>query len=331
VKLWIKALISLVLLAVLIWQVDLQQLFAAVLATQLELSLAAFLFFLAQQVVVAWAWQIPLAANGGAAPFMKTLEVHFVGSFFGTFLPSSVSMDIFRAYRLGRYTQRGVDSASAMFATRVIGFLVNFLLALIVAIPVSRTLHNMSIFWLVLSTTIAFVFALWLMLNARAIGVMKQLLVRFKLARVADKLGMFRESILALGRTRRVLINLIVISFLYQIGGIFIVYVLGRALSVEMELWRYFIYIPLIAAISVLPISLAGIGIREGAFVFFLSQAGVPQAQALSLSLMLYAQTLAMALLGGVWYFFAREQRSSVNMPFLNAASPSKENLAEKL
>jgi uncharacterized membrane protein YbhN (UPF0104 family) len=51
-----------------------------------------------------------------------------------------------------------------------------------------------------------------------------------------------------------------------------------------------------------IPVSLNGLGIREGAFVFFLAQVGVPEAQALSLALLWLAVLIASSLIGGlVW------------------------------
>lgn len=307
-KLGLKALFSLGVMALLLWQIELAPLLAAFAATKLELSLLAFALFLFQQVVVAYAWHILLVDQNRNLPFRKTVEVHFIGSFFGTFLPSSVGMDVIRAYRLGRYLERGVDSASAMFVTRVVGFLVNFLLALLVALPVSRAMNNPQLFGFVLLLTAMFIACVWMVLNEKLLGLMKAVLARFKLASIADKITDFRAGIMSKALNRRAMFNLVALSFFYQTLGIVIIYVLGRALGIELAIWHYFIYIPLITTITVLPISLAGIGIREGAFVFFFAQAGVAQAQALSLSLLLFAQTVALALLGGVWYLLAREQ-----------------------
>ncbi|NUM73076.1 flippase-like domain-containing protein [candidate division KSB1 bacterium] len=114
-KLWMKAAFSLALMALLLWKVDLQQILAAFAATNLNLWLAAFVLFLIQQVLVTYCWQILLAAHHSAPPFIKTLEVHCVGSFFGTFLPTSVAMDVIRAYRLGRYLKHRVDAAGSLF------------------------------------------------------------------------------------------------------------------------------------------------------------------------------------------------------------------------
>lgn len=307
-KLWMKAAFSLALMALLFWKVDLQQILAAFAATNLNLWLAAFVLFLMQQVLVTYCWQILLVAHHSAPPFIKTLEVHCVGSFFGTFLPTSVAMDVIRAYRLGRYLKHRVDAAGSLFVTRVIGFLVIFMLALIVAIPVSRALQEARLFWLVLAGLVAFIAAVSVVLQKNAAGLLQAALQRMGLNSLADKIAGFRASILVYGQSRRALLLLLALTWLYQILGIFIIYLVGRSLGIELAIWHYFIYIPLITTIALLPVSLAGLGIREGAFVFFFAQAGVAQAQALSLSLMIFAQSVALALLGGLWYLLAKEQ-----------------------
>lgn len=313
-KLWLKALISVALIAVLCWQIDLAELQSAFAPADLRLWLLAFVLFIGQQVLVAYCWQMLLEAENQRVPFRKTLEVHFVGSFFGTFLPSSVGMDILRVYQLGRYLRRGVDAASTMFVARVVGFLINFVLALAVALPVSRALGDARLFWAVLAGTLAFAAALVIMLHAFSLRVLRHVLQRFKLDGLAEKLTEFRGGILALFKKRGAAGALIVLSFLYQALGILIIYLIGVALQIELALWHYFIYIPLITTITVLPISLAGIGLRENAFVFFFALAGVAASQSLSLSLMVFAQTLGLALLGGIWYFFARDNRQALEV-----------------
>jgi glycosyltransferase 2 family protein len=59
----------------------------------------------------------------------------------------------------------------------------------------------------------------------------------------------------------------------------------------------------LIAFVLLIPLSVNGIGLKEVAFVFFLSLVGVPQAAALSLSLVFHAIIVVSSLPGGfVWF-----------------------------
>jgi len=54
----------------------------------------------------------------------------------------------------------------------------------------------------------------------------------------------------------------------------------------------------------VLPISLSGLGVREGGYVYLFAQAGVSAPLALAMSLLFYALNVATGLIGGVLYAF---------------------------
>lgn len=315
-KFWLKAVISVALLALLIWKSNLGDLLNVMANADLRLYVAAFALFLFQQVVVTYCWQLLLVAQSNAVPFLKTLQVHFVGSFFGTFLPSSISMDVVRAYHLSRHLRRGVDAASSMFVTRVAGFGINFLLALIVAVPVCRASNDFQILWTVAILTCAFFAAIWVILHRWSLQLLSSLLRRFNLAKIADKLLHVRESILEVAVSKSAMLKMLALSVFFQILGVVIIYVVGRGLSIDLGFWHYCIYVPLITAIAVLPVSVLGIGIREGAFVFFFTQAGVPKAAALSLSLLLFSQSLLMAAMGGIWYLL---DKGKVHVVGLNA------------
>ncbi|MDZ7291261.1 MAG: flippase-like domain-containing protein [candidate division KSB1 bacterium] len=322
-KFWLKAVISAVLLALLIWKVNLGELIGVMASADLGIYVTAFALFLFQQVVVAYCWQLLLAVQKNAVPFIKTLHVHFAGSFFGTFLPSSISMDIVRAYYLSRHLRRGLDAASSMFVTRVVGFGVNFLMALLVAIPVTRANNDPHLLWTVAALTLAFFAAIWVTLNRRLLQLMSGLLRRCKLGKIADKLVDFREAILQVAEAKDAILRLLALSVFFQILGIVIIFIVGRAVAIDLDFWHYCIYVPLITAIAVLPISVLGIGIREGAFVFFLTQAGVLKAQALSLSLLLFSQSLLMAVIGGIWYLFDKSEIRAASITKREVLSPT--------
>ena len=70
----------------------------------------------------------------------------------------------------------------------------------------------------------------------------------------------------------------------------------------RLRWWREVVYVlafmPAVAIAQVLPISLGGLGVREGAFVMFLGPLGVAAGQAVALGLLVYGLNLAASLLG---------------------------------
>jgi uncharacterized membrane protein YbhN (UPF0104 family) len=78
---------------------------------------------------------------------------------------------------------------------------------------------------------------------------------------------------------------------------------LGYALRMDLPLAYYLIFVPITSVVLIAPISFAGLGVREGAYVYLFTQAGTAQAVALSLSLLVYViGTVAPGVVGGVAY-----------------------------
>src|SRR4030065_840853 len=98
------------------------------------------------------------------------------------------------------------------------------------------------------------------------------------------------------------MITIFICSLLVQ-GGVIISYsVLGRGLGIDVPIGYYFLFIPLTTVVAMLPISLSGLGLRGGAFVFLFTRVGVSQEQALTLSLLWFVICALISMAGGIEY-----------------------------
>jgi hypothetical protein len=77
---------------------------------------------------------------------------------------------------------------------------------------------------------------------------------------------------------------------------------LGGALGLELPATAYCVAVPLASLLSALPISLNGVGVREGALVWVLTPYGVSGAQGIALGLLWFSVTVATGLIGGLVY-----------------------------
>ena len=77
---------------------------------------------------------------------------------------------------------------------------------------------------------------------------------------------------------------------------------IARSLGVDIPLGYFFLFVPIITSLLMLPVSMSGLGVREGAYVYLFAQAGVPSSQALTMSLLVYASNVATGLVGGALY-----------------------------
>ena len=128
VKFFLKSIVSIALMVLLVYKIKIPEITEAFNSISIGLFLFAWVLFLIQQGCVAYCWQILLNAQNSKLSFVRVLNVHFIGTFFGVFMPSSVGMDFVRAYLLSRHMERGIDSMTSLFVSRVVGYLLFFVL-----------------------------------------------------------------------------------------------------------------------------------------------------------------------------------------------------------
>ena len=85
-----------------------------------------------------------------------------------------------------------------------------------------------------------------------------------------------------------------------------------RGVGVALEWITWFSVVPLIALAIVLPISINGVGIREGGMVFLLGQWGVAEEKAVAVGLLWFFATIVTGLFGGVLFLIDRQSTKSV-------------------
>jgi uncharacterized membrane protein YbhN (UPF0104 family) len=89
-----------------------------------------------------------------------------------------------------------------------------------------------------------------------------------------------------------------------QMLRVLVFYVVAIGFGVHVSVVYYFIFVPLIMLLIMLPVSINGIGVREGSFVAFFALVGVPSAQAFIISFVVSVLTTLMTAVGGVVYMF---------------------------
>ncbi len=114
-------------------------------------------------------------------------------------------------------------------------------------------------------------------------------------------------------KDKMVLINGFLLSLLVQALGIISVYFLSIALKLDVSFGYFFLFLPVAISVAMLPISISGLGLREGAFVFLLGLIGIAPAHAISLSLLWFFTSSFANLIGGVEYIRSPLKRLKAN------------------
>ena len=293
----LKILLSLALLALLLRQVGWQQTLGTLGAARLPHLALAFVLYLAGIVVRAYRWQILLSALRTDIPLTKLTALYLIGTFFNNILPTGIGGDVVRVYELSKQSKRPIESVGTVLLDRGTGLLVLFLIALATLIFSYR----------LISPNIAAAIVFLSLGSWAGVGLILQRdrLEKWGLMRIMAKIKPLEElyeSVLACGL--RAIGAALAISFVFNALLIAVNYLIALSLGVEIPLWYFLLFVPLISFLLVLPISLSGLGVREGGYVYLFAQAGVSASLALAMSLLFYALNVATGLIGGVLYTF---------------------------
>jgi uncharacterized protein (TIRG00374 family) len=100
-------------------------------------------------------------------------------------------------------------------------------------------------------------------------------------------------------------------STVVQISRIYVHYLVGLSLGVRIPAGYYFLFVPMLATLVSLPISLNGLGVREGAGVVLFGLAGLTREQAFTVPFLTYLISVVISLLGGL-IFLSRTPRRAL-------------------
>ncbi len=299
---WLRLLLSVMTIFFLLRMVEIKRLVALLSSAKLSFLFLSWLLGTAEMFLVAYRWHVILGIKKINVDFWKIAKLYFAGNFVGTFVPSGIGGDIFRAYSLYKKGANPSQTISSVFVERIISLLSSLVIASAGVLLYYKLMHDSSVLQSVLITVAIFVFFLLAMMNK---AVMQFFFSGFQLLKL-PRLQKYMEKVYAefidYHAHKPRLLYILILSFLFQFVRVLVTYAGSLALHQNIDLVYFFIFVPLIILVALLPISVGGIGVREGAFVYFFSQVGMSTAEAFTLSLLLYALNLIVILPGGIIY-----------------------------
>jgi hypothetical protein len=295
-----KSLVSIFLLIVLFWRVDR----AAFLRSLQALPVAVFagcasLYFLGY-VISTVRWRLLLQAEGIQLPVIRLGLVYFQGAFFNLFLPTLIGGDVVRGLSIYRLTRGHPASLASILVDRLTGFAALMAIALVALAATFAENRDRQVAAMVLGMGMAFGVLVWVLVNPRLTRGVTGALRVVRLSRFEAKLEGFVDAIRRYRTHRRALLQALAYSVLLQALIIVTYALVGRAMGLLVPIGCYFLYVPLITVLAMMPVSVAGLGVREGGVVYFFGRLGVEPAAALSMSLVWFSLTLVVCGLGGL-------------------------------
>jgi len=261
---------------------------------------------LASNVLGAFQWSRLLRAVDIRLPFWKVCLYYHVGLFFNNFLPANVGGDFARILDASRGGSASRASAfSTVLMDRLIGTVALGGLAVLTTLPAVGQLRLSSGLLVSLLGGVFAFFAisvgmLWAIFHPRLLATVEHVLAFVRLGRLKPALDELSERLAGFRGQRRMFMELFVVAAGVQVMRIGVHVLVARSLGLHVPIVDFFLFVPLLAVIVSLPISLNGIGVREGAGVFLFGLVGVRQDLAFTLQFTTYLVAVAVSMIGGI-------------------------------
>ena len=269
-------------------------------------------------MVAGWRWHRLLAALNIHIRLRDLLCITQIGQFFLIFLPGPTGDDLTRMLYVSRLAKGRVATAcAAVLLDRCIG-LASILILAVLCVPIQWDLLNQSgqTRWLAI-----FMLAGGTIIVLAAIGFFLLPTEKTKrwIAQGGARLPNFRpireivQVSVAIASDKRAVGEVCTAAISIQFILCCVYYLAGQAVGIDVSIFLWLSFVPIVLVANAVPITIAGFGVREYLFVLFLANlAQIDAERALAASLIVFGITLVVCLTGGVVYILYRARKDSV-------------------
>ncbi len=261
----------------------------------------ALLFQVASTFIAAYRWRLIMRLLVFKESVSYYVQSYFKGSFFNQVLPSSIGGD---AVRIIDLTQKGYDKKDAfygIFVDRVVG-LVGLLVLNLLATTFFWGAFDSDFSLLIIFIAISGISGFALLFQLEKIT----FLANYKFLNLFHRLAKRLNNLYA---DRTLLLKHIAISVVVHLFSVLTIYALAWSIDFHMPFQIFLIAVPPVFLLTIVPISLAGWGIREGAMVGIFMLVGADQTKVLAMSI-LYGLLLILSSLPGS-YFWIKSKKAT--------------------
>ncbi len=304
-KFIIKLILSITALAyIIIYLLDWKEAIKIAKDANLIILFSIVILLTLERIVGVFKWWLLLVIKKCQISFWRLFVINYVGGFWGLILPSSVSSDLIRGYYLAKHIKSISLTVATMALDRFVAVFALIVLGCLSAIIIGNTFfpytRQIAIFILIISVLLTSLAASRRMVNKILFAAPQN----WQEKKWYSHLRSLATTILEYKQHPSILIVSLVSSFILQAIRVVIFYVAALAFGVDISLLYYFIFVPFILCLMMLPISFNGIGLREGSFVAFFALLGMERHTGFVISFAVSLITTITTAVGGIIYLF---------------------------
>lgn len=312
-KILLKSIISCLLLVYLIYRADISAIWRSLKTASPFWIVVSFSLHIIGFLLTAIRWQMLLAVRGAHLSTWYLIRSVLIGIFFNNFLPSTVGGDVYRAYDTAKQVGSKTESMTVVVVERLTGIFALGLFAIFALFLGFSHFGHIPIIWLAIAGLgIAFIMFLAAM-NHKVAKTIKAIfehpeMIKFPfLRKVQAKLKQIYDALCVYKRNKRVMFVAFLLALFLQINVIVHYYVISYALDLNVPIMYFFLIIPVVTVVLMIPIFINGIGAREAAYTLLLGAFDVTRPEAIAFSWIAFGMILVQGIAGGIVYALRKD------------------------
>jgi len=287
----IRLSIGLFLMAILFLSVDFSQSIKKLSSVNLFPALLLCGLMLLRRALMASKWNLLLRAQGIWISMWHSLRLYYIGYLLGSFTPGAIGIEAYRVTALSRFHKTQVV-ISTIVLERFIGLIV---ISTFAAVGLSFSVNYLGpevkeIQWMAWIIFFGVVLALFLLLVSLYPPAVESFAQRLSSLPRISLIGRLEEFYYAYTENRTNWLTLLVFTALTVIEAILTIslpYMAAKSLNIDISFGLLICTMPLLLILFRLPVSIDGIGVKEGLYASLFAIAGFSSADGLTVSLLL--------------------------------------------
>ena len=255
--------------------IDFKQFGLTIKNARLDIIILGYLALWIAHYICIYRWRMLMRPLMPVLSTARLFGIYCIGLFFNLILPTAVGGDVVKMYYAGRPSKLYAQSFAATFLDRDAGMLAMLIIACVAILVHPVVLPGIPvslIIWSVLGAFVAGNIAIFAPYFHRGlIG----LLHRLHMVKIAAKVDMISNAFQVMGKRPLLLLGALLISFVNQLLVIAVTWIMAIGLRLHQSPLWFLVFVPVITMISMIPISLNGMGLREVAYKSLFGAIGV--------------------------------------------------------
>lgn len=306
-----KILVSAVLLALIFYGIDFNQLRETLVDMNIFLLIISLLLPFSNRLLMPIKWNLLLKALDIEVSWFRAIKIYYISSFLGLFLPPTIGADAVRAYYVSETNHQLPKIISSIVVERIIGLISLMVFAIIAGFIFLKYFSDFNFdlpkfFTIsVLSAVIiicGFLISLSEWFEHHLLNVIKKFTHKKIIGKILTFIQKFYHSYVLYKNKKGTLFLFFILTCLEISLKAVRTYIIAMALNADVPILYYFAFIPIMLLLIRLPISMNGFGIHEGGFIYFLSLMGVSSSLAFSIGIIDHFIFIYAVLPGGIFY-----------------------------